>query len=351
MKAAIQMDMHGCPNRCKHCWLGHSRNPNVPIEEFIKVAEQFRNYTRNGEPFFEELICTTWYREPDFPDNYRELWELENRLSTGKTSRFELASIWRLARDPDYAPWLRELGVEIVQITMYGTEKNTDYFTGRKGAYRDILKAFDVLLENGVTPRVQVFPFTTTLDDIRRLMEVLKETRLEERVNDLGRNFTCFFNTFTPMGEGYNLLDIALRKDDIEKLPGCLVEKTLEHRKKETVNSFLKTEAELLPELMEDDNPLNDDPKITAFSIDSDFNVYPNCGEPTGWWRLGNLKEDGVEKVIETFLNRNTPGLRMNYETPVRYFARKYGNPESDILWAKSDLVHKWIRTEGMASL
>ncbi len=102
---------------------------------------------------------------------------------------------------------------------------------------------------------------------------------------------------------------------------------------------------------MEEHNPLNDDPGIPAFFIDSDFNVYPNCGELTGWWRLGNLRQDGVETVIETFLNRNTPGLRMNYETPVRYFARKYGNPESDILWAKSDLVHKWIRMEGMASV
>jgi len=349
MKAAVQMDMHGCPNRCRHCYLGHHMNPDIPVDEFIRVAEQFREYKKNGRTFFSELIFCSWYREPDFPDNYRELWELENRLSTGNVPHFELTSIWRLARDPYYAPWLKELGVKTVQVTMFGTEKNTDFFTGRKGAYADILKVFDILLANGVAPRIQVFPFTTTLDDINRLVAVLHDIRLEERVKDLGREFTCFFNTLTPMGEGFKLMQIVLRKDDIRKLPDYLIEKTLKHYKKATVQEFMKTEAELLTELLNDGNPLNDNPEITAFFIDGDYNVYPNCGEITGWWCLGNLKRDGVASVVENFFNRNTPGLKMNFETPVSYFARKYGNPDSDVLWVKSDLVHKWIRQEGMA--
>lgn len=200
MKAAVTMDMYGCPNRCLHCWIRHDRNADTPVEEFIWLAELFKEYERDGKPFFDELVFNTWHREPDYPDNYRELWELENKLSTGKVPRFELASVWRLVREKDYAPWLKKLGVEVVQLTLFGTGENTDYFKGRKGAYSEHMQAIDVLLENGIVPRIQIFPFSTNVNDINKLYKVLKDIKLEERVNDIGKEFSCFLNTTTPMG-------------------------------------------------------------------------------------------------------------------------------------------------------
>ncbi len=348
MKAAVIMDMYGCPNRCKHCWLRHDRNANTPVEDFIWLAKQFKEYERDGKPFFEELVFNTWYREPDYPDNYRELWELENRLSTGKVLRFELASIWRLARDESYAPWLRELGVEIVQLTLFGTEENTDYFKGRKDAYKEHLQAIDILLENEIVPRIQIFPFSTIIDDISRLYRVLKDIRLEERVNALGKEFTCFLNTTNPIGAGFNLEDIRFRRSDISKLPKYLVDKTLKHFNSENTHTLWKTEAELLPSLLEEDNPLNEESEILAFMVDADFNVYPNFGEIAEWWCLGNVKEDGVEKIIDNFIKRSTPGMKMNFEIPVRYFAEKYGKQDDERLWTKVDIVQKWHRLEAM---
>jgi hypothetical protein len=350
MKAVVAMDMYGCPNRCRHCWLRHDKNANTPVEDFIWLAGQFKEYERDGRTFFEELIFNTWYREPDYPDNYRELWELENRLSTGNLPRFELASVWRLVRDKDYAPWLKELGVKIVQLTLFGTEENTDYFKGRKGAYREHMQAIDILLENEIVPRIQIFPFSTTIDDINRLYQLLQDIRLEERVNDMGNEFPCFLNTTSPVGEGYNLEAIRLRRSDISKLPEYLIGKTLRHFNVEDTGTLWKTEAELLPELLEDDKPLNEESEILAFMIDTDFNVYPNFGEVAEWWCLGNVKEDGVGRIIDNFINRNTPGMKMNFEIPVKYFAEKYGKQDSERLWAKVDLVQKWHRLEAMSN-
>ena len=31
----LAVDMHGCPNRCKHCWIGHM--PNREMEENADV--------------------------------------------------------------------------------------------------------------------------------------------------------------------------------------------------------------------------------------------------------------------------------------------------------------------------
>jgi DNA-binding response OmpR family regulator len=59
---------------------------------------------------FERVRVVTWSREPDFGDDYRDLYALEQALGDPSTYRreWELLSIWRLARDPGYAAWAAE---------------------------------------------------------------------------------------------------------------------------------------------------------------------------------------------------------------------------------------------------
>jgi hypothetical protein len=104
---SVLVDMAGCPNRCQHCWLGCPPNKRVSEETLRWVVQQFKEWVYPGEqePFANPLNVMTWYREPDFAPNYRELYELEKELSGGKSTRFELLSIWRLARDESYAKW------------------------------------------------------------------------------------------------------------------------------------------------------------------------------------------------------------------------------------------------------
>lgn len=52
------LDMAGCPNRCKHCWLGHTANGSLGKDDLRFVAREFR-------PFTEKLEVASWYREPD----------------------------------------------------------------------------------------------------------------------------------------------------------------------------------------------------------------------------------------------------------------------------------------------
>ena len=93
MKAAVEMDMFGCPNRCKHCWLGHASNTHIPAEDFVWVAEQFKNYRRDGKRFFDELIFSTYLRELDYEQRYKELHDLENSLNDGLTIMSVIAYI------------------------------------------------------------------------------------------------------------------------------------------------------------------------------------------------------------------------------------------------------------------
>ena len=72
-KIVICLDMAGCPNRCKHCWVGHWPNGKLTEDDLRYVADQFRPYTAC-------LVVDDWYREPEYRDNYREMWELRQKL-------------------------------------------------------------------------------------------------------------------------------------------------------------------------------------------------------------------------------------------------------------------------------
>lgn len=99
----VLLDMYGCPNRCKHCWLGTTPNGNMPVSEIELTAGQFK-------PFTDCLQIYDWYREPDYRDNYQELYNLCNQFSDKPIEHFELVSFWRLVRDKEYVKWLSSLG-------------------------------------------------------------------------------------------------------------------------------------------------------------------------------------------------------------------------------------------------
>ena len=69
-------DMYGCPNRCRHCWLGHMPNRAMEPGADAWLVDYFK-------PDFETVVFYSWLREPDFCDGYRARWERDNALSVG----------------------------------------------------------------------------------------------------------------------------------------------------------------------------------------------------------------------------------------------------------------------------
>jgi len=69
----VAVDMAGCPNRCRHCWLGNHKNGKISTDEFRNIAEQFKNWRGINGVGINKLGFATWWREPDFRDDYQEL--------------------------------------------------------------------------------------------------------------------------------------------------------------------------------------------------------------------------------------------------------------------------------------
>lgn len=334
---SLVMDLLGCPNRCKHCWLGHAPNPRLTLDHLRFAAQAFR-------PFCQDLVVYDWSREPDFAPDYRERWALCNELSTVPSrDHFELASVWRLARDESYAPWLKSLGVDAVQLTLFGGEEATDWFTGRRGAYQDILTAVDRLFAAGIAPRVQAFVNKRNLPELPAVEDFIRRLDLEARCRAIGQEFRCFVHQGSCDGENRQFYPDWITREDVEKIPPYLLEKTLEHFGGSTPEEVYGVpEAELYQALLEDHSVQSLGAGITepVLYIGGDFTVYPNFGEPSSpAWALGNLKTDGPEAILGALAEDKSAAQHARATVPLGELVRAQGDPHGQGLFGREDYI------------
>jgi len=287
----------------------------------------------------------TWYREPDFARNYRALYELEKELNGGKALRFELLSIWRLARDKGYARWAREVGTEACQITFFGMERTTDWFARRRGAFRDNLIATERLLEVGIRPRWQLFLTTCIVPELGELLDLVRSMALERRVRDIGGEFEIFIHAPSPDGEAWNIEHLRPEVAVLAQIPAYLVEKTMKHFDASSIEDAIGyAEQDLIPKLLDDPQPYAAEPGQLAFMITPDLDVFSNIGEPMPWWRLGNMKRDGVGEIMRRFEGDETPGMHAHFQVPISELTKAYGRGDSRKIYDVSDLKTRLVR-------
>lgn len=340
----VMVDMAGCPNRCRHCWLGSHRNGNISIEEFKSIAGQFKNWRDENGRGIAEFGFFSWWREPDYRDDYRQLWDLEQQLSSpGRAQRFELLSTWRLARDESYAKWASALPPKACQITFFGMEENTDWFMRRKGAFSDQLLATERCLQAGIAPRWQLFLTKRCLKELDGFLRLICKLELHKRCEAIGQKFEVFLGGMSPEGNGYEVEDIRLEENDLESLP-----KELTSICREGIERLGKPECQLLEDLYTEDSPPGMSTNLFSLSINADFDVYPNIAEPAKWWRLGNLKTDGADKIIKRYRDETTPGMTANRTVPLCKLAKKYGVPDSTKIYNRDDLICRFMHQWGL---
>ena len=226
---ASALDMHGCPNRCRPCWLGANTllESRVPMhdDDLRWAAQTFRSYVRPGEDalFLRSLTVHSWFREPDFASDYRRLYALEAELSEGAPQRYELLSIWRLAHDEQYARWAKAVSPDTCQITFFGLEKTQDWFHRRRGAFADAIVATQRLFGCGLVPRWQLFLTRKLLPDLPGLLNLADRLRLRERVAALGGEFTLFIHPPGPDGEARTIEHLRPTIDETREIPAEII--------------------------------------------------------------------------------------------------------------------------------
>lgn len=341
-KITVCLDMYGCPNRCKHCWLGTTPNGNMSVSEIEFAAEQFRLYTDCFQIY-------DWYREPDYRDKYHELYRLCNQLSDKPIEHFELISFWRLVRDEKYVKWLSSLGLQKAQLTIWGSQETTDFYIGREGAYTEILESIEILLKNKISPRIQTFINKSNIDELIHVESLIKRLDLEERCRSFGGEFSFFLHQGSCDGENEKLYDIRVTPEDLKHIPELLEKYTLSHfNKSKIMDVFGRTEQSLYEELVQDYSTASYVSDSPVFFIDKDFNVYPNITAPAPHWCLGNLKRHGVKIVLENYVENNSAAQRTRLTVPICDIVKTQGDSTSQRLFSKNDyiefLLNKYCR-------
>jgi len=317
--------------------------------DLLWVVSQFRTFASENpsRQSFQKLQVSTWSREPDFSDDYRRLYELEQHLSSKLPSRADynyVLSIWRLARDSEYASWAYDTGVRVCQIRFFGMEKATDWGYRRRGAFRDALNATERLLSVGIRVRWRWYFTKRIIPDLPALIELSESLRLRERCEALGGPFELWFLPISPDGEAWYLEHLRPTVADLDRVPRWLLEQE-EQRSGAPIGS---PESALLPSLLDETGPvlsdLSDflDPPRLWFHVVPGFDVYILMFETTPAFRLGSLKTDGVAAIVDRYERDQTVGLQAMFHVPVSELARQFGRPRSQRLYTPVDLKTRW---------
>ena len=346
----VALDMAGCPNRCRHCYLGQASGATLQPDDLRWAVAQFRAYSRTDEarPFFDEIKVSSWVREPDLARDYRGLYALEQELGDGPPDRFALLSIYRLARDPTYAPWAREIGTRACQITFFGMRATQDWFYRRQGAFDDCLAATEQLLAHGIAPRWQVFVTRRLLPELDDLLRLAEQLRLRERTEAIGHPFQLFMHTPTPDGEARMIEDLRPRLEEVADLPPALVQASCAYLGRERL---WQTEAQWLDALW-GQGERGQVPRPFAYAMPSrlvfyvlpDGSVHTNIGTLEPWWKLGDLGADGVTAILARLERAEPLGLDTIYCADPLALARRYGDPQGQRIYdSLNDLLGVYV--------
>lgn len=321
-RMTICLDMAGCPNRCKHCWIGHSPNASLTEMNLQDVAEQFK-------PYANQMTIYSWLREPDYHKAYQRLWELENELSHNATpERFELLSFYRIVRDPEYLNWAYEQGVRTCQLTFFGLEEMTDQYVGRKGAFLELLKATDMVLESKIAPRWQVFVNKENLAELETIIMLSESLRLKERCQEFGGIFELFVHQGSCDGEN----EKRITDEDLLKIPTSTLKFDLGQPESYWVEKF-----------SEDDSTRSFMSEEPTFFVSSSFEVYPNISAMSSWWSLGNLKQDGIEMILKRYVDEKSLAQRVSTTVSLKELVKACGDVSSRRLFDEEDYIHYLI--------
>ncbi len=160
-RVSIAFDLYGCPQACKHCWLGPQKKGNISFNEALlefDAIKKFQEKERFHDADIEYLGID--YREPHFGDNYKVEYAVVDEINGTKFDidhDFQLVSLWRIAKDRSYPAWCKERGIDGAQLKVFGGKDATKHFLGRATAYEETMQRAKTLIEHGMLQRFQIY--------------------------------------------------------------------------------------------------------------------------------------------------------------------------------------------------
>ena len=340
----LMIDTGGCPNYCAHCRLSGKLTRQMSHQEMRWIVEQFRELRKGDCPLFSKIDVALWCMEPDYRDDYRLLWDLENELGDVNHDRKHggLLSVWRILRDDTYLTWVKEKGGKLCQITLFGAGATHNRFMGRPDAFRECIEVMKRLVEADITIQWLLIFTKAIIPDLESLLYLAEELRLPEKYARLGYDWRPALDV-RPGGRGWHLEHLRPSSSDLNRISRSLLES-------DRIDWWVKdTEAECTRMFLDGKLQREDNPETLCLHVDSSFNVFPQFGQLDPWYCLGNLRRDSTMQIIENYVLDRTPGQHARFVIPPQVFAERYGDLASELLYGPRSLFDRWIRQHCMS--
>jgi len=303
-----------CENRCRYCllsWDGKLRG--VDYDRSERYARRFYDWLRENRP---ELGFVFYYgysmdhpKLPETIDFFREIGS-----PTGKFLQFDGM---KFRTDQEIRELLTELknhGIQLIDLTFYGTREYHDRFAARQGDFDYMLRILQIANEVGLDVNTGIALNHENAHQAGTLLEQLRRYRLNHVF------------AFVPHGEGRgeSLDPVRFRKSDYDILPESVKEVFNRRR--------FRSEAEWI----RDGNFSAPEKRILTLGLtpeNVDFFEKLDFGEAIAY--LEKLDDDYYDAVP------SLPEL-----------AARYGNPQEDRFYSERDLYlkyqHRYIREHGL---
>ncbi len=215
-----------------------------------------------------------------------------------------------------------------MQLTFFGLETLTDRYVGRKGTFRELLQATELLLAHRIAPRWQAFINEENKDELVELLRLSETLQLRERCEAFGEEFRFFVHEGSCDGENRKLYGIRICKGDV---PAELKPYYLDFDR-------LASEREWVERLWDDFSHVTfHNVDRIVLQISNRFDVYFNFFEMSERWKIGNLKTDAPDELVRRVAEEDVPALCVARNRTVGELAGQYGDPHSERLFARGD--------------
>lgn len=323
----VALDMGGCSSKFKYSEFLLDKQNKLQIDDLDLVYELFSQHAK-------KIAIYSWYKEPDYLSNYQELFEKEQKLSDLDIYvRPNIISVYRLNRDSSYVKWLKEQSIKKAKVTFVGLESNSNYFIGRPGAYKELLNALNILIDNEIIPEIEIIINKKNLSDLNKLLSLIDKMEIKQKVEAFGGKFIMYAKVGKPTGE--NLRNIAYRitEKDLRQIPDRLFLETKNFTKSDI--PFGIPEYKLYEKYIKKVEFINLKENKLRLYIDYRFDVYFLNTNP--YFKLGNLKQDQVSEILDNY--KNNKSFIQSVNIRINELVEEFGNQKGIWLFKEEDYL------------
>ena len=304
-----------CHNHCRFCVLGHRRTKNnIPFPRVEALVERLRDWRDRNRPENFRLFINYFRAMNHDLETTIAMSRLDKRLSEPQ-KELMMGGI-EFKTDDVLRPWLRErrdVGMEVVRLSLAGTQPLHDKWVGRGGDFEFNLRAAWLASEMGYKRDEWLLVSRSTIPHLEALVRLLDEIP--------GRAYRGF--RLLTWGNAPKKLEAQERitRDMFENLPGW-VRKDFQH------TAILKSEREWTEEVRNLPDKEPSEPFYLILNLEDAL--------------MERLESSSCEEIVSDLEERS----RRIYEAvpTMKELGAKYGTRENEGMYWRSEMQHAWAR-------